>query len=324
MADIKEVVTAAVEPVNKLIDAVSGAIGKAYEPRHIRKMADAEAYRIRALSEEIRNNSDLPIVFNGTETAIDISDFDALLKRTGSRLAYQEVQKQENIESIVDAAYEELDGKILSSDEEVSRDWMNRFINSAGDISSDEMQAIWSKVLAGEVIEPNSFSLQTLDCLKNLNSKDAALFSKVCPYVISQNMIINDDKILEKYGISYDELLYLDDCGLINSSGFISLTCVASKKPVVVFDFGAYVVTIKTKDESEVKVEISQHPLTRAGRELYKVARDENLLVNYINDVTECVQRKYPKCAVEIHRVVERQGANIKFKNAITVFGELN
>ena len=36
-----EIVQAMVSPAEKLIEAVSGAIGKAYEPRHVRKMAEA-------------------------------------------------------------------------------------------------------------------------------------------------------------------------------------------------------------------------------------------------------------------------------------------
>ena len=89
-------------PVTKLVEAVSNAIGKAYEPRYRRKMADAKAYEIKRIADEIRNNSDLPIIYNGTETLVDISDFDALRKRAGNRLAYQEMLKQENIENIVD------------------------------------------------------------------------------------------------------------------------------------------------------------------------------------------------------------------------------
>lgn len=40
---VSDIIAASTEPVNKLLDAVTGAIGKAYEPRHIRKMADAKA-----------------------------------------------------------------------------------------------------------------------------------------------------------------------------------------------------------------------------------------------------------------------------------------
>ena len=53
-----EIVQALVSPAEKLIEAVSGAIGKAYEPKHIRKIA----------------------------------------KRASSRLAYQEITKQQKLE----------------------------------------------------------------------------------------------------------------------------------------------------------------------------------------------------------------------------------
>ncbi len=49
---VSEIVTAVVEPANKLIEVVSGAIGTAYEPRHIKKMADARAYELRTIGEE--------------------------------------------------------------------------------------------------------------------------------------------------------------------------------------------------------------------------------------------------------------------------------
>lgn len=39
-----EVVKALVSPVEKLMDEVSGAIGKMYEPKHTKRMADAKAY----------------------------------------------------------------------------------------------------------------------------------------------------------------------------------------------------------------------------------------------------------------------------------------
>ncbi|WP_155832011.1 hypothetical protein [Butyrivibrio sp. WCD2001] len=89
-----EIITAAVEPANKLIDAVSSAIGKAYEPRYNRRMADAKAYELRVIGEELRNNMDLPIAYNSSGVFnVDTSDFEALAKRAGRRIAYQEIAK---------------------------------------------------------------------------------------------------------------------------------------------------------------------------------------------------------------------------------------
>lgn len=70
---VTEIVQALVSPVEKLIDAVSGAIGKAYEPKHVRKLADAKAYELKLISETVRNNSDVPIVYDSTGVSIDTS-----------------------------------------------------------------------------------------------------------------------------------------------------------------------------------------------------------------------------------------------------------
>ena len=104
-----EIVQALVSPAEKLIEAVSGAIGKAYEPKHIRKMADAKAYELKVISDTVRNNSDVPIVYDSTGVSIDTSNFEEIAKRASSRLAYQEITKQQNIEAVADNAYEELE-----------------------------------------------------------------------------------------------------------------------------------------------------------------------------------------------------------------------
>lgn len=98
-----EIVQALVSPAEKLIEAVSGAIGKAYEPKHIRKIA----------------------------------------KRASSRLAYQEITKQQNIEAVVDNAYEELEHAENVSSESVNSDCLkliqdnhNDFMVTAHNINS--------------------------------------------------------------------------------------------------------------------------------------------------------------------------------------------
>ena len=131
-----EIVQALVSPAEKLIEAVSGAIGKTYEPKHVRKMADAKAYELKVISETVRNNSDVPIIYDSTGVSIDTSDFEEIAKRASSRLAYQEITKQQNIEAVADNAYEELESLTSVSSESVNPDWMFRFFNSVEDISN--------------------------------------------------------------------------------------------------------------------------------------------------------------------------------------------
>ena len=299
-------------PVTKLVEAVSNAIGKAYEPRYRRKMADAKAYEIKRIADEIRNNSDLPIVYNGTETLVDISDFDALRKRAGNRLAYQEMLKQENIESVVDKATIELDGKELESDETISPEWMNRFIDMAGEISTEEMQNIWAKVLAGEVVKPSSYSMKTLECLRNLSVKDAELFGKIAAYVISDGLVYGDNELNEKYNIFYNDILALDDCGLINSSGMIILKLQVHDQKQLVLDFDKYILMASSTEKRDIT--LPQFPLTRAGRELLPIARNKAVEDQYIADVIESARRKNKEVQFTLHEVNHRLGNNINYK----------
>lgn len=315
---VTEIVTAAVQPANKLIDAVAGAIGKAYEPRHIRKMADAKAYEIKTIGDELRNNADLPIVYDTSgEFSVDISDYEALAKRAGRRIAYQEVAKQENIETIVDAAYDSLQGVQEVAEGEISREWMHRFIDAAGDISTEELQKIWSKVLAGEVLEPSSFSLRTLECLRNLDVRDANLFEQLCKFVISNRFVINDNDFLRKHGMPYDFILRLDESGLLNSSGTIFFHKEISKEPELILDFGDYI--LMAISEENRKFTLQEFPLTAAGRELSMIVGSK-MDLDLIKEICQVAVKNNSKINLSLHKVNYREEDSINYDNNPIVF----
>lgn len=213
-----EVIQALVSPAEKLIEAVSGAIGKAYEPKHIRKMADARAYELKLISDTVRNNSDVPIVYDSAGISIDTSNFEEIAKRASSRLAYQEITKQQNIEAVVDNAYEELENVEEVSPESVNPDWMFRFFDSVENISNEDMQKIWGHILAGEIKRPNTYSFRTLEKLKNMTQQEAECFQRVSSFALryaGKDFILNDENILKKYNIYLRHVLILEECGLM-------------------------------------------------------------------------------------------------------------
>lgn len=312
---VSDIIKASTEPVNKLMDAVTGAIGKAYEPRHVRKMADAKAYEIKTISNEIRNNSDIPIVYSGTGIEMDISNYEELFKRAGGRLAYQEIVKQENIEAVVDRAYQELIGKFSASEETVSRDWMTRFINSVGDIGSDDLQKLWGKILAGEILEPGTFSYKTLECLRNLSQKDAELFERLCQIVLDHSFVINDLNILKNQGFTYNDILTMDECGLINSSGILRKGKKIEKENFIIVDFGEYLLMGKAKEaESTNRLAIQQFPLTKAGREISGII-EVKCPFDYIKEVSEKIRNTNKHCLITLHKVIKNNEDNIEFED---------
>ena len=136
------------------------------------------------ISKTVRNNSDVPIVYDSTGVSIDTSNYEEIARRASSRLAYQEIAKQQNIEAVVDNAYEELEKVEGVNNEPVNPDWMIRFFNSVEDISDESMQKIWGCILAGEIKRPNSYSYRTLEKLKNMTQQEAEHFQLVASLVL--------------------------------------------------------------------------------------------------------------------------------------------
>ena len=103
------------------------------------------------------------------------------------RIEFQEKKRQANIASVVQEVAAELGDKEVP-DHEPDPDWTARFFNDVQDVSSKELQRIWSKILAGEVETPGRTSLRTLSILKNMSRKHAEIFSTLSRYVINNSI----------------------------------------------------------------------------------------------------------------------------------------
>ena len=101
-------------------------------------------------------------------------------KKTGGAL------RQLNIEAVVNKAAVQL-GDDLVADSEPDHDWTARFFTEVQDVTSEDLQSLWAKVLAGEVRKAKSTSIRTLSILKNIDqgrlvfSRDFVL--RVCFYL---------------------------------------------------------------------------------------------------------------------------------------------
>lgn len=278
MSKAIQILEAINQPIVKLIEAVSGAIGKAYEPRHTRKMADAKAYELKTIARAVSECPDLRIRYEKGSVSADNEELNRLIQRTQSRIAYQELKKQLNIESVADTAYDLLEGEECSegcSAEKVDSDWMTRFVNAVEDISDEDLQLLWAKVLAGEVKRPKSFSLRALETLRNLSKDEALLFQKICQYVLDfgDNMLAipNDEDLLREYEETYSDILLLDECGLVNSSAFVNLSESFQKGVFPVATNHSLVLVGDFSAVNKPQMDITVYPLTAIGCELANV-----------------------------------------------------
>ena len=77
-------------------------------------------------------------------------------------------------------------------DRRVDNDWLLRWRESAGRVSSEKLQDLWGRVLAGEVKSPGSFSLRTLAFLRTLSQEEALRIEAIAPFVIDNNFIVKE------------------------------------------------------------------------------------------------------------------------------------
>ena len=109
-------------------------------------------------------------------------------------IEFQGRKRLTNARSVVEDAADELGDKEVS-DHEPDPDWAARFFNDIQDVSSEEMQSLWAKVLAGEVERPGSTSIRTLSILRNLDQTAARLFGKLCSACVS--LRLDGDQVID-------------------------------------------------------------------------------------------------------------------------------
>ena len=149
------------------------------------------------------------------------------------RIQFQEEKRQSNIMAVVQKAALEIGEKEVQ-DHEVDHDWTARFFNDVQDVSSEEMQRLWAKILAGEVERPGSTSLKAMDILKGLDRGTATIFRTLCSARMTPQIGLGEGGVvqagnefvlsldgratgnsLKEYGLGYTALNRLNEHGLV-------------------------------------------------------------------------------------------------------------
>jgi len=278
MGELIEAAKALSAPATKLIEVVSRGIGRGYDPRYKKRMADATAYEIDTIAGAIRRNGDVPILFDKEGVQLDARSAQDLIERTGMRLFSQEVRKQQNIESIVDKAYEELKNQDTVSNEPVDDDWIVRFFNSVEDVSNEKLQDIWARILAEEIKKPKSFAMRTLEILKNISLEEAQLFENLAFCLLkSQNRIFipNVLTILKEDDVHFGDIYALSCAGLINLT-LIELLLNVSQQKASIHNHKIIGVIEQKESKPDDIIRIGIYCLTESGKDIANVLNVDN------------------------------------------------
>jgi len=266
------------KPVEKLIEVAANAIGMVYRPTQIRKEAEAEAHKIVTLARA-------EAMAKRTKLEVDAETFEMM----ETRIFVRELTRQKNIQKINSIAEDELRNEESVSAEPVDEDWIKRFFDYAKDVSTEEMQILWGKILAGEVKQPSSYSVRTLEVLRNINRSEADIFLKIGKLALirgSYSYVLRvDGFIKDEFGIHYGHFMTMQEAGLMLLEQVS--TPIEGKSTVVVC--GNALIHINRLD-GVVTQNLPVYAFTRTGYELLKLIEPTTPEIKYLNRLAQLVK----------------------------------
>ncbi|HED3891632.1 TPA: DUF2806 domain-containing protein [Morganella morganii] len=197
---------------------------------------------------------------------------------------------------------------ILSKDsseptsEDIDEDWLYRWRKNASEIKTEELQQLWGGILAGEVKSPGSFSLRTLDFIKNLSKSEAIAIEKLYKFTFLDRVITNAGEL---YGdiyldqeLSFNYLIKLQDLGIVSGVEAMGLrTTLGSQKDdhyfrYVIYDDidGKKIITFENENKEQELV-LNVILLTSIGVELGKLCK-QPIDTNYLKFIINTIKNK--------------------------------
>lgn len=242
--------------------------------------AEKEVESIKSGSARLQINSEVELIQDhatdnqgGVEPKLNVSE---LATSVANADLSESIRKEANVARSVMVAEDILSNDQQEpSDKPIEDDWLYSWRDSAGRVSASELQDLWGRVLAGEVKQPGSYSMRTLEFLKGLSKTEAELISKAARFVIGQRIYRNKEKFLEKEGLIFSHLLFLQDIGVLSGVEAVGLNTtyksIDADKFFLPLVASNKIMLLEHEDQAKnVKAEV--YLLTQVGIEVLKLA----------------------------------------------------
>ena len=279
--------------VNYVVNGLLGPRTAPWKAKHEARAREIEAHGdAAALSIQAEAHAEaLKSVSSAYQDVAASSDFYLEAEHDLEGLVVQVMQhehtrRQQNLLSVLAQAREYV-GDAHVNDHEPDPDWTSRFFSDAQDVSSEGMQALWARILAGEVERPGSTSIRTLGIMKDLDRSIAVDFRRLC--TLSLTLALPDGTLidcraaslggnaasnaLQDYGLAFNTLNVLNEYGLIISD-YNSWQPYPYRFPLQYQ--GKPWMLLSSDDPAKMDTfKVSGVALTKSGRELSRVVEPE-------------------------------------------------
>lgn len=155
-----------------------------------------------------------------------------------------------------------------------STDWLYRWRNCASEVSNEQMQSLWGNLLAGEIKEPGSFSLRTLNFLSNTTQSEAEQIAQLVPFVLSDRIMNLNNELLTSFGLTFDFLLKMQELGILSNPETLGLetTFTSLNTDSYLYQLNSHNKALIVKNDNPSKeLRLNCCLLTATGREIIKL-----------------------------------------------------
>ena len=276
-----------------LIDVPVGAL----ERRSAEKRAKTEA-RIKIIEE------------NTAQIVEQIKVPPEYARRAENKFAEKIIQEQVNLDkiSVIAANVLKQEESTSTTDQSggdgeekiINDDWLNSFEVEARQKSTEEMQLLFGRILAGKIRKPGTYSTRTVKLLAQLDRDVAILFKKLCSMCVVYRAPVAkqifDARVptlggapgrntLGKYGLGFRELNILNEYGLIiseyNSWHEYNLGTGSGNHPLLapLWHQGRYwaLFALPGWDKNQQQFKLTGVALSHAGRELFPIVDSDSM-----------------------------------------------
>ena len=221
-------------------------------------------------------------------------------------------QQIKNMEDIARKTFEEASKN--PSEKEIDKDFVMKYIEESRNISDEDIQDIWVKLLVHGSKKGKGVSKRTLDIIKNMTSQEAKTFEKIA------SLALNETIIPKSFKGDYDwlSMSLLQDIGLVKAGDFTVNTINIPAGVHLAYHNNNTVIAIENTGAKEIPIEIECQVLTSEGAELKEALSisisDENI-IKFATKLKEKNKNSYIK--IKAHRIKSVSGRSISYEGQI-------
>lgn len=255
--------------------------------------------KIADLGDKLINMSDIKNIFPSLKarqvfiSEIEKNDELSTAQKMALLYHFNDVSKRaKNFYSVLELTEIMLNAKGVSLETakiDTDSEWFGMFSDIAKNVSDEEMQHIWAKILASKCEDEKSVDKKLLSILQVMESEDAEIFSYICAntvyidsayisnfpafvYVFDRNPVYVNGEFYNKKFIHHSALTQMQSLGLITyhvSMSTYELTAPNDMTADCTFNYFGEKINVKSYSKKDLSLGAVE--LTRCGHQLVKI-----------------------------------------------------